>query len=85
MTAIPQTAAPPPAALAPAGPAPGLTLPAPPNDAEKYAYTDRNLAYLATTLLISACCLTISQIRFEMHGPAGWLFVIFTATYVATS
>jgi cellulose synthase (UDP-forming) len=88
MTAIPRATAPPPAALVPAGPVPlagrppGLTLPAPPDDAEKYAYTNRNLAYLTITLLISACCLTVSQIRFELHSPAGWPFVIFTATYV---
>jgi cellulose synthase (UDP-forming) len=61
---------------------PGLTLPQPPTDAEKYAYTDRRLPYLATTLLISACCLTVSQIRFEIGGPVPWPFVVFTASYV---
>ena len=40
-----------------AGPAPSrpaVTLPPPPDDNEKYAYTGRNLPYLAVTLVISA-------------------------------
>jgi cellulose synthase (UDP-forming) len=61
---------------------PGLTLPRPPTDAEKYSYTDRRLPYLATTLLISACCLTVSQIRFETQSPVTWPFAVFTACYV---
>jgi cellulose synthase (UDP-forming) len=58
-----------------------LVLPAPPDDAEKYAYIDRNLPYLATILVIGASCLIISQVRFEEHLPVPWPFVIFTATY----
>ncbi len=57
-------------------------LPPPPDDAEKYAYTFRNLLYLAVILVIGAGCLIISQVRFEMHNPALWPFMIFTATYV---
>jgi Glycosyl transferase family group 2 len=57
-------------------------LPTPPNDKEKYAYINRNLPYLATTLVVSASCLIISQIRFEIHVPAPWPFLAFTATYV---
>jgi cellulose synthase (UDP-forming) len=64
----------------------GLTTQSPvvsvPDDAEKYAYVDRDLPYLATLLFIGAGCLTVSQVRFESHAPAGWIFMIFTATYV---
>ena len=61
---------------------PGLVLPRPPDDDEKFAYIYRNLPYLATILVIGAGCLIISQVRFEMHNPALWPFMIFTATYV---
>jgi cellulose synthase (UDP-forming) len=57
-------------------------LPAPPDDNEKYAYIHRNLAYLTTTLVISAGCLIVSQIRFEVHGPVPWPFMAFTGTYI---
>jgi cellulose synthase (UDP-forming) len=57
-------------------------LPAPPDDNEKYAYTDRNLPYLTITLTIGATCLIISQVRFEAHSPVLWPFMAFTATYV---
>ena len=59
-----------------------VVLPEPPDDDEKYAYVQRNLPYLTITLVISATCLTISQIRFEAHNPALWPFMVFTATYV---
>jgi cellulose synthase (UDP-forming) len=59
-----------------------VVLPEPPDDDEKYAYVQRNLPYLTTTLVISAACLTISQVRFEAHNPALWPFMVFTATYV---
>ena len=59
-----------------------LILPQPPDDAEKYAYTERNLPYLAAILILSAACLTISQVRFEAHQPALWPFIVFTAAYV---
>ena len=54
----------------------------PPDDTEKYSYLDRDLAYLATILIIGAACLVISQVRFELHAPFAWPFMIFTATYV---
>jgi cellulose synthase/poly-beta-1,6-N-acetylglucosamine synthase-like glycosyltransferase len=57
-------------------------LPPPPSDSEKYAYVHRNLPYLTFTLVVSACCVIISQIRFEMHAPGSWPFLAFTATYV---
>ena len=57
-------------------------LPSPPSDAEKYTYIDRNLPYLTLTLVISATCLIISQLRFELHSPATWPFLLFTATYI---
>ena len=59
-----------------------IVLPHPPDDDEKYVYIQRNLPYLTTTLVISAACLTISQIRFEAHDAALWPFMVFTATYV---
>jgi len=59
-----------------------LVFPAPPSDSEKYGYIHRNLAYLTFTLVVSASCLIISQIRFEMHAPGAWPFLAFTATYV---
>jgi cellulose synthase (UDP-forming) len=59
-----------------------LVLPRPPDDAEKYAYVDRNLGYLAMILVIGASCLIYSQLRFELHSPALWPFLAFTATYV---
>ncbi|HEY3904815.1 MAG TPA: glycosyltransferase [Streptosporangiaceae bacterium] len=65
---------------APASPATGRY--GPPDDTEKYSYLDRDLAYLATILIIGAACLVISQIRFELHAPFAWPFMIFTATYV---
>ena len=64
-------------------PQPSLTLPTPPGDGEKYAYIDRNLPYLTITLVVSATCLIVSQIRFELHGLVLLPFLAFTATYVA--
>jgi cellulose synthase (UDP-forming) len=55
----------------------------PPDDAEKYSYVHRDLAYLATILFIGAACLVASQVRFELYAPATWLFMIFTGTYVS--
>jgi cellulose synthase (UDP-forming) len=57
-------------------------LPRPPGDHEKYSYIQRNLPYLTLTLAISASCLILSQIRFEMHEPVPWPFLAFTTTYV---
>ena len=80
------------AALEPAAQAPTRTgrrhqpsrvvLPAPPSDAEKYCYIDRNLPFLATTLVIGAACLIVSQLRFAAYAPVPWPFLVFTATYV---
>ncbi len=64
-------------------PRPALTLPSPPSDSEKHVYIQRNLPYLAFTLAVSATCLIVSQIRFELHDPRLWPFLAFTATYVA--
>jgi cellulose synthase (UDP-forming) len=76
----------PPVSTATAGgmPRPQLlaAFPPPPDDAEKYAYTYRNLPYLATTLVVSATCLIISQLRFEMNSPVPWPFLAFTALYI---
>jgi GT2 family glycosyltransferase len=63
------------------GSQPGLVVPRPPNDEEKYSYADRNLPYLTIILVIGASCLTISQLRFETHDLALVPFVIFTGTY----
>lgn len=63
-------------------PRPCPALPAPPDDAEKYAYVERNLAYLATVLIVGAVCLIVSQVRFEAGSPLPWPFAAFTATYV---
>jgi cellulose synthase (UDP-forming) len=57
-------------------------LPAPPDDREKYGYVRRNLVFLATVLFIGVGCLTVSQVRFELHSPLPWPFLVFTATYV---
>jgi cellulose synthase (UDP-forming) len=79
----PTTGPPTPVAPQPTKPAPGLVVPHPPGDEEKHAYTERNLVYLSTGLVISATCLIISQIRFELHSPVLWPFLAFTATYIA--
>jgi cellulose synthase (UDP-forming) len=70
------------AASSAGGPGQGPELPQPPDDAEKYGYVDRDLAYLATLLFIGAGCLALSQLRFELHASFGGAFMIFTATYV---
>jgi cellulose synthase (UDP-forming) len=56
-------------------------LPGPPDDSEKYSYVERDLPYLGTILFIGGACLVVSQLRFELHAPAAWLFMVFTATY----
>jgi cellulose synthase (UDP-forming) len=61
---------------------PGLVMPWPPTDDEKYSYVDRNLIYLSAGLVVSVGCIIVSQIRFEAHEPATWPFVIFTAIYI---
>ena len=66
----------------------GLTEPSaaalapPPDDAEKYSYIHRDIAYLGTILTVGAVCLIISQLRFELGVPVPWPFMIFTAAYV---
>jgi cellulose synthase/poly-beta-1,6-N-acetylglucosamine synthase-like glycosyltransferase len=57
-------------------------LPRPPDESEKYCYVQRDLPYLATILFLGGACLVVSQLRFELHAPAGWVFMIFTGTYV---
>jgi cellulose synthase (UDP-forming) len=59
-----------------------LVLPTPPDDDEKFSYAQRNLPYLTTILVIGACCVIVSQVRFEAHDRALWPFMIFTASYV---
>jgi GT2 family glycosyltransferase len=59
-----------------------LVLPEPPDDEEKYSYIQRNLPYLTTVFLIGAGCLTISQVRFELHDLVLLPFLAFTAVYV---
>jgi cellulose synthase/poly-beta-1,6-N-acetylglucosamine synthase-like glycosyltransferase len=63
-------------------PWPPVIPPSPPDDNEKYSYTERDLPYLATLLFIGAGCLTFSQVRFELHAPVAWPFMIFTGTYL---
>jgi cellulose synthase (UDP-forming) len=58
-----------------------LVLPLPPDDDEKYTYSQRNLCYLTTALVISAGALIISQVEFEMHDPVPWPFMVLTATF----
>src|SRR6185437_12304703 len=55
----------------------------PPDEAEKYGYIERDLPYLATLLFIGARCLCLSQVRFELHAPVAWVFMIFTGTYAS--
>jgi membrane glycosyltransferase len=59
-----------------------LVLPEPPDADEKYAYIQRNLPYLTTTLLIGAVSLIVSQVRFELQDLILLPFLLFTATYV---
>jgi cellulose synthase (UDP-forming) len=61
---------------------PSLVLPEPPDDDEKYAYIQRNLPYLTTTLFVGAASLIVSQVRFELHDLVLLPFLLFTATYV---
>ena len=63
------------------GPASNLVLPKPPTDEEKYLYIHRNLFFLATTLVIGASTVIISQVDFETHNPLPWPFVVFTVTF----
>jgi len=65
------------------GPATSLVLPKPPNNEEKYLYIRRNLVFLATTLVIGASTVIISQIDFETHNPLPWPFLVFTVTFFA--
>ena len=60
-----------------------LVLPQPPNDEEKYLYIHRNLVFLATTMVIGASTVIISQVDFETHNPLPWPFVVFTVTFFA--
>jgi cellulose synthase (UDP-forming) len=55
-----------------------IVLPDPPNDVEKYAYLNRNLGYLALTMVLGFLAATSSQIWFE-YATGMWPFAIFTA------
>jgi cellulose synthase (UDP-forming) len=59
-----------------------LVLPAPPDDIEKYIYLDRQLFYLATSLVIGAGTLVVSQVEFERHSRVPWPFLLLTLTFV---
>src|SRR5215470_5120682 len=64
----------------------GHVLPEPPNDAEKNSYAWRSLPLLATALSISALCLIVAQVWFEVRYayvlPFGVaLFAAYTAAY----
>jgi hypothetical protein len=59
-----------------------LVPPHPPDDGEKYAYVQRNLPYLTTTIVIGATCVIISQVRFELQDLVLSPFMVFTAIYV---
>jgi cellulose synthase (UDP-forming) len=63
-------------------------LPAPPTDAEKYAYCDRNLALILRASLFSFGALLISQARFLLTVPALLVFaplIGFTVVYYLIS
>jgi cellulose synthase (UDP-forming) len=60
----------------------GPPLPRVPDDAEKYSYTERNLAFLTMTLVLGAACLVFSQVRFELTSPAARPFLLLTGVYV---
>jgi cellulose synthase/poly-beta-1,6-N-acetylglucosamine synthase-like glycosyltransferase len=62
---------------------PAPVVPVPPDDAEKHSYIERDLPYLATTLIIGTVCLIVSQIRFASGGPLLRPFLVLTAFYVA--
>jgi cellulose synthase (UDP-forming) len=55
-----------------------VTLPAPPDDQEKYRYAERHLPYLTVVLAFCFLAATASQIWFETQ-PYMWPFGIFTA------
>ena len=63
------------------GQATSLVLPQPPTDDEKHLYIHRNLVFLATTMVIGASTVIISQVDFESHNPLPWPFVVFTVTF----
>ncbi len=59
----------------------GPVLPHPPDETEKRLYTRRNLVYLTLTLALGACCLVLSQVRFETRSGVLWPFTVITAAY----
>jgi len=60
-----------------------LVIPAPPDDDEKYSYTNRNLGYLVVVVTLGFVAATISQIWFELASDM-WPFAIFTAIGVVS-
>jgi len=67
----------------------GLGLPAAPSDEERAGYTDRNVALIVRTSIVSFGALLISQARFVFLNPLfTWIFlpfVIFTIGYYLIS
>ena len=62
----------------------GLKLPAPPTDAEKASYSDRDLAVIIRTSLASFGALLISQARFVFQSPVfAWTFLPFVLATIA--
>ena len=62
----------------------GLNLPAPPTDAEKASYSDRDLAVIIRTSLASFGALLISQARFVFQSPVfAWTFLPFVLATIA--
>lgn len=57
--------------------APGMVLPDPPDDIEKYTYIDRQLPYLAVIMVIGSVAATASQIWFVI-ATDWWPFAVFT-------
>jgi len=51
-------------------------------DSEKYCYAERSLAYLASALAASACCVIAAQIWFESRSLIALPFIAYTALYV---
>jgi cellulose synthase (UDP-forming) len=61
---------------------PGLVLPVPPDDVEKYAYIDRALPYLSAWLIAGFFFLVASQVITEYRIGAALILAPFTALYI---
>ncbi|MEY9965990.1 cellulose synthase (UDP-forming) [Streptacidiphilus sp. MAP12-16] len=63
-------------------------LPQPPNDVEKYSYTNRRLWILTCCSIISFSCLLVSQVALARSTPWLWIylpFLVFTVIYYLIS